>query len=98
MRQRNLVFWSTTTTSSSHVADLSKFSNFQRVLSYTLVCSGSVFTAAATFYVLVHLPTQVRGGIGPDSRRVLTRTLGEYLVSGLPRETHLRLIIMLVLH
>ena len=29
MRQRNLVFWSTTTASSSHVADLSKFSMFQ---------------------------------------------------------------------
>ena len=84
MRQRILVFWSTTTTSSSHVADLNKFSTFSHVLSYTLVCSGSILTAAATFYVLVHLPTQVRGGIGQDSGRVLTGTLGEYLVSGLP--------------
>ena len=85
MRQRILVFWSTTTTSSSHVADLNKFSTFSHVLSYTLVCSGSILTAAATFYVLVHLPTQVRGGIGQDSGRVLTGTLGGYFTG----EAHL---------
>ena len=47
---------------------LSEFSNFQPVFGSTLVCSGSIFTAAATFSVLIHLRTQVRGGIGQDSR------------------------------
>ena len=42
------------------------------------------FTAAATFSVLIHLLTQVRGGIGQDSGRVLTRTLGEYFTGGDP--------------
>ena len=63
-----------------------EFSNFQPVFGSTLVCSGSIFTAAATFSVLIHLLTQVpvRAGVGRDSGRVLTRTLGEYLGSGLP--------------
>jgi hypothetical protein len=44
-----------------------------------------LFTAAATFFpVLIHLLTQVRGGIGQDSGRVLTRTLGEYFSGGDP--------------
>ena len=43
-----------------------------------------LFTAAATFSVLVHLLTQVRGGIGQDSGRALTRTLGEYFTGGDP--------------
>jgi hypothetical protein len=45
-----------------------------------------LFTAAATFSVLIHLLvlTQVRGGIGQDSGRVLTRTLGEYFSGGDP--------------
>ncbi len=30
-----------------------------------LVCSGSISTAAATFPVLIHLLTQVRGVVGP---------------------------------
>ena len=34
-----------------------------------------LFTAAATFSVLIHLLTQVRGGIGQDSGRVLTLSL-----------------------
>ena len=59
-----------------------------------LVCSGSAFTAAAPFSVLINLPTQVRGGVGQDSRRVLTRTLGEYLGSGLPPGLITDLIIM----
>ena len=42
------------------------------------------FAAAATFSVLIHLLTQVRGGIGQDSGRVLTRTLGEYFSGGDP--------------
>ena len=44
-----------------------------------------LFTAAATFSVLIHLLTQVRGGIDQDSGRVLTRTLGEYFTGGDPR-------------
>jgi hypothetical protein len=44
-----------------------------------------LFTAAATFSVLIHLLTQVRGGIGQDSGRVLTRTLGVYFSGVDPR-------------
>ncbi len=51
---------------------------FSHVLSSTLVRSGRIFTAAATFSVLIHLPTQVRGGVGQDPKGVLTRTLVEY--------------------
>jgi hypothetical protein len=43
-----------------------------------------LFTAAATFSVLIHLLSQVRGGISQDSGRVLTRTLGEYFSGGDP--------------
>jgi len=43
-----------------------------------------LFTAAATFSALIHLLSQVRGGIGQDSGRVLTRTLGEYFSGGDP--------------
>ena len=65
-----------------HVADLSKFSNFSRRQSAAI----ELFTAAATFSVLIHLLSQVRGGIGQDSGRVLTRTvtLGEYFSGGDP--------------
>ena len=53
-----------------------------------------LFTAAATFSVLIHLLTQVRGGISQDSGRVLTRTLGEYFSGGDPVSVSHRLIIM----
>ena len=43
-----------------------------------------LFTAAATFSILIHLLSQVRGGISQDSGRVLTRTLGEYFSGGDP--------------
>ena len=54
----------------------------------------ALFTAAATFSVLIHLLTQVRGGISQDSGRVLTRTLGEYFSGGDPVSGSYRLIIM----
>ena len=54
----------------------------------------ALFTAAATFSVLIHLLTQVRGGISQDSGRVLTRTLGEYFSGGDPVSVSHRLIIM----
>ena len=73
-----------------HVADLSKFSNFSRRQSAAI----ELFTAAATFSVLIHLLTQVRGGISQDSGRVLTRTLGEYFSGGDPVSVSHRLIIM----
>ena len=63
-----------------HIADLSKFSNFNRRQSAAI----ELFTAAATFSVLIHLLSQVRGGISQDSGRVLTRTLGEYFSGGDP--------------
>jgi hypothetical protein len=49
-----------------------------------------LFTAAATFSVLIHLLSQVRGGISQDSGRVLTRTLGEYFSGGDPVSVSLR--------
>ena len=46
----------------------------------------ALFTAAATFFSSFDPPTHAgEGGIGQDSGRVLTRTLGEYLTGGDPR-------------
>jgi hypothetical protein len=54
----------------------------------------ALFTAAAKFSVLIHLLSQVRGGISQDSGRVLTRTLGEYFSGGDPVFSLSQLIIM----
>ncbi len=57
-----------------------------------------LFAAAATFSVLIHLLTQVRGGIGQDSGRVLTRTLGEYFSGGDPAVSSSHRLIIMDLH